>query len=304
MKIAVLGSGAMGSVFGGLLAEHEQNVVLIDTWKQHIDAINKNGLHLEGIGGDRFINVKGVSSADEIKDHVDLVIVFVKSPFTESAVKGALHIIGENTMIMTLQNGLGNAEKIAEIAGSSKTIVGITNNGATLIEPGRVRHAGLGETVISPFDGKISQRIKEIAQIFTEAGLPTRVSDEVTVLVWDKLMVNVGINALTAVLKVPNGYLVEHASSDKLLEYAVKEAEKVCKAKGIQLRHDPVQHCRDVARATAANYSSMYQDVAKKRITEIDYINGAVVNEGRKLGIPTPVNETLVLLIKAIEEGY
>jgi len=304
MKIAVLGSGAMGSVFGGLLAEHGQDVVLIDTWKEHIDAINKNGLHLEGIGGDRFINVKGVSSADEIKDHVDLVIVFVKSPFTEPAVKGASHIIGENTMIMTLQNGLGNAEKIAEITGSSRIIVGITNNGATLIEPGHVRHAGSGETVISPFDGEVSHRINEIAQILTEAGLPTKVSDEVVGLVWDKLMVNVGINALTAILKVPNGYLIEHGSSEKLLEYAVREAEKMCKAKSIQLKHDPVQHCKDVARATAANYSSMYQDVAKKRITEIDYINGAVVNEGRKLGIPTPVNEVFVLLIKALEEGY
>lgn len=305
MKIAVLGSGAMGSVFGGKLTETGEDVTLIDVWKEHVDIMNRNGLHLEGIGGDRHIPVKAVTSAAEIEGKVDLVIVFVKSSFTETAVKEALSIIGDETLVMTVQNGLGNAEKIAEIVGETKTIAGVTGNGGTLIGPGHVRHAGLGDTVIGPLNGSITPKIDEVANALTKAGLPARVSVNVPGLIWGKLIANIGINALTAILRVPNGYLVEHKNPERLMERAVEEAVEVCDAKGIKLEYDdPVEHCKEVARATTTNFSSMYQDVANKRITEIDYINGAVVTEGSRLGIPTPVNEVLVRLVKSIEEGY
>ncbi|MDI6602044.1 MAG: ketopantoate reductase family protein [Thermoanaerobacteraceae bacterium] len=305
MRIAVLGSGAMGSVFGGKLTESGEDVTLIDVWKEHVDTMNKDGLHLEGIGGDRFIPVKAVTSTGNIDGKVDLIIVFVKSSFTETAVKEALPIVGEDTLVMTVQNGLGNAEKIAGIVGEKRTIAGVTGNGGTLLGPGHVRHAGVGDTIIGPLNGDVTEKVEEVARVLSKAGLPAKVSTNVPGLIWGKLIANIGINALTAILRVQNGYLVEHRNAEKLMEQAVKEAVEVCNAKGIKLEYDdPVEHCKDVARATATNFSSMYQDMSNKRITEIDYINGAVVSEGAKLGIPTPVNEVLVELIKALEEGY
>lgn len=192
-------------------------------------------------------------------------------------------MVGEDTLVMTVQNGLGNAEKIAGIVGEKKTIAGVTGNGGTLLGPGHVRHAGVGDTIIGPLNGDVTEKVEEVIRVLSKAGLPARVSTNVLGLIWGKLMANVGINALTAILKVQNGYLVGHRSAEKLMEQAVKEAAMVCRAKGIQLEYDdPIEPCKDIVSATAKNFSSMYQDVNNKRITEIDYINGAVVREGGK----------------------
>jgi len=301
--IAILGSGAMGSVFGGKLAEAGEDVVLIDPWREHVEEINDRGLGIEGVGGTRRIRIKAVTSPQQVEDEVKLIIVFVKSQQTETAVKGAAQIIEDDTLVMTLQNGLGNAETIAKIVGVERTMAGVTANGATLLGPGNVRHVALGDTTIGSLSGKITN-IEEIAHILTKAGLPTKLSDDVREEIWGKLIVNVGINALTAVLRVPNGYLVEHKSTEKLLEMAVKEAMEVSRAEGIELKDDPLVHCKMVAENTAKNLSSMYQDVTNRRRTEIDYINGAIARGGKKYGIKTPVNEILVKLVKAIEEGY
>lgn len=171
-----------------------------------------------------------------------------------------------------------------------------------MLGPGHIRHAGSGITILGELDGKVSKRMEEIAALFNQAGLETEVTENVTGLLWDKLLVNVGINALTAILGVQNGKLVEIREAENLLEQAVEEGRKVAEARGVRLNHsDPVAHTKEVCRATAENRSSMLQDITNGRKTEIDMINGAIAREGRAVFVPTPVNELLTLLIKSKE---
>lgn len=304
MLIAVVGSGAMGCVFGGHLSEAGHDVTLIDVWADHVQALNEKGLLLTGVSGERTIKVHAVTESDCLPVQ-DLVIVFVKSAYTENALRGAAALIGPRTLILTVQNGLGNAQKIGALVGADKVVAGVTSHGATMLGPGQVCHAGCGETVIGPLTGTVAPQVTALAATLTRAGLETRAVDSVDSLVWSKLLVNVGINALTAILRCPNGELPKHPATRALVQAAVEEGAQVAVAKKIELIYaDPVAHCLEVAKLTAANLSSMHQDVRAKRRTEVDVINGAIVAEGEKLGIATPVNQVLTNLIKAIEATY
>ncbi len=299
MKIAVLGAGAMGSLYGGLLAEPGNEVWLIDVWKEHVDAINQEGLYIDGLGGGKTIkNIKASTNTDNI-GIVDCALIFVKSIYTDAAVSQNKAIIGENTIILTLQNGLGNIEKINQVVDEKNIIAGTTAHGSTMIGPGKVKHAGQGKTIIGELDGKETDRITKLKKSFNDAQLDTVISNNVIGLIWDKLLVNVGINALTAITGLKNGRLVQSEETEWILKEAVKEAEAIAKAKGVKLGFDdPVDHTKKVCEATAANWSSMLQDVERKRETEIDMINGAIVREGKKVNIATPVNQVLTNLIK------
>lgn len=305
MKITIVGAGAMGSLFGGLLAESGNEVYLLDIWKEHVEAINKKGLWIEGLSGDRFIKTKAVTEPQKIDGTSDLVIIFVKSYHTESAAKNISSLVGENTTILTLQNGLGNFEILSNIFGQNKIIAGTTSYGATILGPGRVRHAGIGSTIIGELDGQITVRTEKVAYVLTKASIKTEVSDNVLGLVWSKLLVNIGINALGVLIRVKNGELVKGKYSLKLQKELVEEALEVVKKKGIKLIHqDMVKEVALICEKTSANVNSMLQDVLKKRRTEIDFINGAIVREGEKLNISTPLNQVITNLIKAVEEAY
>lgn len=304
MKIAVLGSGAMGCLYGGTLAEAGNEVCLIDVWKEHVEAINKSGLKIEGISGDRVIKCVKSTTTPEDFGAADLLIVFVKATLTKEAIRGAVSLIGENTLILTLQNGLGNIEKISEVIGEEKIIAGTTAHGSTMLGPGHIRHAGTGDTKIGELDGSISERVQKLAKVFNDAGFPTQVADNVKGLIWDKLMANIGINALTALTHLQNGRLLEYKETEELLELVVKEAAEIAKKENIKLEHDPVETAKKVAKLTAANRSSMLQDVSRKRMTEIAVINGAIVEKGEEYGVPTPVNKVLSNLISVIQRTY
>lgn len=305
MKIAVLGSGAMGCLYGGMLAEAGFNVTLIDVWKDHVDAINTHGLFIEGIGGERTIrSIRAVTSPEEAGE-CDLLIVFVKATLTSQAMESAKGIIGAHTSVLTLQNGLGNVEKISAVVGEEKVIAGVTGHGSTLLGPGKIRHAGQGDTVIGELSGFIDERLEKIGDLLKKGGFNVKLSPNVMGLIWGKLIVNIGINALTAVTGLKNGRLVDFSETDELLACAVQEAVAVANAKGITLEiDDPVEYTRKVAKLTAANRSSMLQDVSNKRKTEIGVINGAVVQEGRRLGIATPINKVLYNLVSVKEKTY
>ncbi len=305
MKVAVLGSGAMGCLYGGALAEAGCDVVLIDVWKDHIDAINASGLKIDGSDGGRTIkNIRGVTRPADAGT-ADLVVVFVKATMTEQAMRDALSLVGDKTTVLTLQNGLGNVEKLCNVLPASRVIAGTTGHGSTLVGPGHVRHAGIGDTVIGELDGSRSARVEELAALLEKAKMTAKVSTNVMGLIWTKLIVNIGINALTAVTGLKNGRLVDFPETEELMECAIKEACAVAKAKGIRFEvDDPLEHTRAVAKKTAANRSSMLQDVTAKRATEVSVINGAVVDEGRKLGVPTPVNTVLTNLILVRQKTY
>ena len=305
MKIAIIGAGAMGCLYGAKLSAVPSNkVYLIDVWEDHISAVNRDGLEMEEDGNLlRYDRLKGVTSAEQAGP-CDLAIIFVKSTLTGAAVKGNKAAFGPDTIALTLQNGLGNIDLIRAEIGDENVIAGTTAHGATMLGPGRMRHAGSGKTIIGELSGARSARLSRIARTFQEAGLETELSDNVLGLIWDKLMVNVGINALTGITKLHNGELLDHPEIEELLEAAVREAHTVARAKGIRLSYDdPVGHTRDVCRATAANKSSMLQDILNHKQTEIDMINGAIVREGAAAGIDAPVNLALTNLIKFIEKA-
>lgn len=307
MRIAIVGAGAMGCLYGGLLSESGQDVTLLDIMEDHVKAMNENGLRMEvksasgGFEERIFDSVKATTNPLDI-GVVDLAIIFVKSTFTRQAAEANRVLFGPDTTVLTLQNGMGNVEAISTVVDETNIIAGTTAHGATMLELGHIRHAGSGKTILGELDGKVSKRMEEIATIFNQAGLETEVTENVTGLLWDKLLVNVGINALTAILGVPNGKLVEIQEAENLLEQAVEEGHKVAEARGVRLNHsDPVAHTKEVCRATAENRSSMLQDITNGRKTEIDMINGAIAREGRAVFVPTPVNELLTLLIKSKE---
>ncbi|MDR1621839.1 MAG: 2-dehydropantoate 2-reductase [Synergistaceae bacterium] len=306
-KAAILGSGAMGCLYGGILAEAGCEVVLIDVWKEHMDIVNASGLKIEGQSGDRVVkNIRAVTNPADA-GQADVVIVFVKSMMTEQAMRGALCLVGDGTAVLTLQNGLGNVEKLCSVVEPWRVVAGTTGHGSTLVGPGHIRHAGVGDTVIgAPASGsKASDRVEALAALFNEAKLTTRVSANVMGLIWTKLIVNVGINALTAVTGLKNGRLVDLPETMELMKGAVEEACAVAEAKGIRFEvGDPLEHTVQIARRTAANRSSMLQDVTAKRPTEVSVINGAIVEEGGRLGIPTPVNAVLTNLVLTKQKTY
>lgn len=305
MKITVLGAGAMGSLYGGFLAEAGNDVWLLDTWEEHVETIREQGLFIEGISGERSIKTIHATTTPSDIGESDLVLVFVKSTVTDIAVREAQDIIGANTTLLTLQNGLGNIEKIASVVEKEKIIAGTTAHGSTVLGAGKIRHAGSGPTIIGEIDGSLTARIQAIVDVLNNANLETTVSDNVVGLIWDKLLVNVGINALTAITKLRNGQLIEFRETEEILEVAVNEALLVAKAKGIHLSYaDPISHTKEVCQLTAKNKASMLQDVLHQRKTEIDMINGAIVREGEKLGIHTPINNVLTNLVAVIEKTY
>lgn len=301
MKIAIIGAGAMGSLYGGYLAKAGNQVYLLDVWQEHVDAVNQNGLVIQEGEEQVVVYPRGVRDQKEIGSS-DLVIVFVKSIHTGSAIKDNLGLVGEHTLLLTLQNGYGNAEAIAAFVDPDKIIVGTTAQGATLLGPGVIKHAGKGSTHIGKYqEGKDSQ-VDELAEVLRLAGFETEVSGRAMEMIWAKLFINVGINALTALLNVKNGQLLDCKETLALMKMAVDEAVTVANAAGMAFNAEKVlTDVKKIAEATAENRSSMLQDVSQDRKTEIDMINGAIVKQGRLHSIETPVNETLTRLIKSKE---
>jgi 2-dehydropantoate 2-reductase len=309
-KIMVLGAGAIGSLFGGLLADAGNDVTLVGR-AAHVNAIKKNGLRISGLT-EKVLQVKAATKP--VKS--DFVLLTVKSYDTETAAR--MIPLGKNTVVMNIQNGLGNVEKIADAVGLSRTLGGITSHGSLHLAPGHIKHTGIGYTTIGELDGVCpnldadasrsdrgkTKRVERIAEIFNDAGIETKISEEIKRDIWVKLIVNAGINALTALAGVKNGMLLEIPEMKESMRLAVEEATLVAGKSGIRIDEDTVKKTEDVARLTKENESSMLQDVKKRKKTEIDAINGAVAALGKKLGVETPVNMTLYALVRGKEEGY
>ena len=305
MKIVIVGPGAMGCLIAASIAHRTKNeVYLFDKDASRAKALNEEGISVKGISGSYKARVKVAFPGSAIGPS-DLVIICTKSYSTEEACKGIKDLVGDKTLIMTLQNGIGNVQIIADHFGEDVVLGGVTNHGATLISAGHVRHAGKADTIIGRPDGRRSGALRTIQGILTEAGFETRVSKDIDAVLWSKLIINVGINALTAITRLNNGLLTEYEGTREILKSAVQEAVKIAKRKRIKLLYDdPIQKVESVCKATAANVSSMLQDVLNKKRTEIDNINGAIVRQAKGLGIPTPVNEALTHLVKTIEITY
>jgi len=304
MKIVIVGPGAMGCLFAAYLTKSKEEIWLLDRNKERAEHIDEHGISVEGVSGEWRAKVNTTAQVSDIKN-ADLVIICVKSYNTKEAIQAVKPLLGEDTAVLSIQNGIGNIEIISESAGQERVIAGSTNQGATLLGPGRIRHAGRGETVIGRLDGKTTCQMRTIREIFNRVGLETKISRDIKGLLWSKLIINAGINALTAITHLNNGRLVELESTRLILREAVNEAVKVAKKKRIKLIYDdPLAKVEAVCEATAQNTSSMLQDVLNKKRTEIDFINGVIVRQAQSQGVTATVNSVLVNLVKAIESNY
>jgi 2-dehydropantoate 2-reductase len=303
MKTVIMGAGAMGSLFGGLLALSKEDVWLVDIREDHLQALGSAGLAVEERGRIQTIPVHATKEVGSI-GKADLILFFVKAYHIEKAASDALVLQKEDTVFLTLQNGLGNEEAICKQVDPRKVILGVTNHGATFLGPGRIRHAGWGKTYIGELDGRVTPRVIQIAQLFTRSRIETEVSSNIQNLVWNKLFINVGINAVAALTGLKNGRLLDYPETLRLMEALVSEAVAVARRKGILIDGNPIDKVKAVAEATRENRCSMGQDFDNRRKTEIEVINGAVVREAERLGIAVPYNQMITDLIKVIEKGF
>ena len=305
MKVAVVGAGAMGSLFGGLLAEAGNEVWLYDVWPEHVQTIDQNGLRIEREGQTRTIKVKATADPQKI-GHAELVIIFVKSTQTGAAAKTAETIAAADGVVLTLQNGMGNADAIAEYIAPERILAGTTSHGATLLGPGRVRHAGIGPTTIGAWsrtEGGL-MHAGQCAEFFNRAGIETQSVADVRSVIWNKLLINIGINAVTALTAIKNGQILDLEITRRLSRAAVEEAIRVAQAENVDIHEDAVKRVFHIAEATAVNRSSMGQDVDNRRQTEIAAINGFIVREADRLGLQAPVNFTLTALVETLQYHY
>ncbi len=302
MKILILGAGAIGSFIGAKLSL-VSDVVLFSRNKAHIQKIQKEGLIIEELTGKkRKFYLKSIFKLEDLKHNPDLIIVLVKSYDTEKAVSSVLSVRKETTLFLTLQNGIGNIEKIVKFVDSNMILAGTTALGSALIKPGYIKHGGNGPTYIGKITGPPDKITKEIVTLFNKAGLEAYAVEDPSIYIWKKLLINTGINAITAIAQIKNGWIYENKHAKEIAQKAVEEAISVANKMGFEFKEDMVETMLNVAKATSENISSMYQDILKGKKTEIDAINGAIVEFGEKLGVYTPINRTLTNLVKVIEK--
>lgn len=304
MKIAVVGPGAMGSLFAGMLARGGHDVSLVDRRPERARLIARRGVWVSGVTGEFNAHVRVTAEPAEVGP-VRLVLIAVKAYDTEEAAHWAEPLMGLESVALSLQNGLGNLEVLANVFGEDRVIGGVTSQGATLVAPGQVRHAGEGATTIGEMNGELSQRLRETAAAFSVSGMHTELTADLSSVLWGKLAVNAGVNAVATMAQVRNGGILESRHLRELMRWAVRETVEVAAAKGVEMPEgDMESYAEGVCQRTADNVNSMLQDVRRQRRTEVDAINGVVVSEGAAAGILTPTNAVLARLIRGIEQTY
>lgn len=303
LKICVLGAGALGCAIGGVLTEAGHEVWLVNRGQAHVDAMRERGLVLREAGVDRTVQVHAATDCVSI-GVVDLVIVLVKSFHTRTVIESARAVVGPQTVVLSLQNGLGHEDILAEVVGREHVLAGKTYAGGVMLGPGHVIAGTRGkETIVGELDGRITERAQRIAAVINQAGLACEVSENILGTMWDKLLVNVATGALGGITGLSYGDLYDVPEIEACAVAAVAEAMAVAKAAGIALSAtDPRQPWVKASAGLPPEFKvSMLQSLEKGSATEVDYVNGAVVRWGQKYGVPTPTNLALVACIKGVE---
>jgi 2-dehydropantoate 2-reductase len=295
----------MGGIFGGFLARSGEDVTLIDVAKPAVEAINAGGIVIEQKDGTvATVPVKATTDPASVGP-VDLILNFVKCYHTEAAINSAKPMLGPDTAILTLQNGWGNADRIAAIVGRERVMVGLTYASGTLIGPGRVKNTGVAQTIIGELDGSLSPRLERAAAALRKTGIDLKVSGRIVEEIWKKLVINVCSLPTAALLHFTADELPKHEGSMTLMRGLLREMVAVAKADGIELDEEERWAALiGILERAVGGRASMLQDVEAHRQTEIDVINGAIVAAGRRTGIPTPLNDAMVWMVKAYQEEY
>ena len=295
MKILVFGAGALGSFVGGLLSQ--KNSVTLIGREKHVSNINSKGLIIEG-------KTKLIAKPRAYQiipnEKFELVLLTVKSYDTSNALEDILPIIDDDTILLSLQNGLGNLEKISSVC--KKAIGGTTSHGITFLEPGRILHAGLGETTLGNFKSVERKELISIVQTFSLCGIETKTTDNILGELWAKAIINASINPITAITRLKNGYLLKENHLKEIMVNACKEGIEVARSANIKLPcYDIIEKTKTIARMTANNKSSMLQDIEKHKKTEIDSITGELIATARNNNVPIHTNTLLYNIIKGLE---
>lgn len=344
MKIAVVGCGAMGSVYAGLLASAGHAVVVVDRWQEHVEAIRRNGLRVEGASGDRIVHL--TAREDAPREAMDLVIVATKAAQTAQAAQDARAMLGKETVVLTIQNGLGSADVVADAVGSDRLLVGVAAAfGASLRGPGHARHEGMAAIRMGPYAGPeaaqgdatatvqrdslakgqsdlvasvqfdaiaaaraesiAAARVGAIAAVWREAGFTAEAVRDVLVMQWEKLICNVAYSAPCALTGMTVGQVMGDAEIGPVSRAAAVEALKVARARGVAVTvDDAVAHVRAFGARIPDARPSVLLDHEKRRQSEIDVINGAIPREAARCGLEAPVNATLAALVKQRERAF
>ncbi len=301
MKIAIVGAGAMGSVYAGILGDAGNEVWAVDVWAEHVEAIRTTGLTVEGASGHRTVRLDATSDPAEV-GVCDLVVIATKAQDVEPAAHAAKPIVGPETVVLPIQNGLGSADRVASVLGEEKVVIGVVGGfGASVIGPGHVHHNGWELVRLGERQGPATERIHRIAKVWADAGFRVQAYDDVDQLVWEKLICNVCFSATCAILGRTIREVLDDPHAWHVASSCAREAYEVARARGITLEFDdPVAYVRAFGEKIPDARPSMLLDVLAGRRCEIDVINGAIPPAARELGLTAPVNEVVTALVKAI----
>jgi 2-dehydropantoate 2-reductase len=302
VKIAIVGCGAMGSVYAGLFASAGHEVWAIDRWAEHVEAMKKNGLRLEGKSGDRTVKVNATT---ETKDAglCDLVVLATKAMHVASAAESAKALLGKDTPVLSIQNGLGGPETAAEILGRERVMVGVVGGfGASMKGPGHAHHNGMELVRLGEFGGPITPRLKKVEETWSGAGFKVKVFDDIDQLVWEKLICNCAYSGPCALADGTISQVMSDPDLSNVSAACASEGYAVAMKKGVTLGFtDPVAYVRDFGSKIPNARPSVLLDLMAKRLSEIDVINGSIPRVGKQVGVAAPVNETVTALVKAKE---
>ena len=303
MKTVVVGAGAMGTFITARLFMAGHEVWLLEVNDNRVTKIKENGICLEENDDSNNLKFSTITSNPCEIGEVDVIIIMVKAFDTEDAVKLVLPSISEKTVVLTLQNGMGNIELISKYIAKERVIAGTTSHGALLIDDGHVRHTGVGDTIIGALSADSEKHTGRLKELLDDSGINTSVSDDVTSLLWGKLLINMSINPLTAIMRIKNGRIVELPHLIEIIKQMLAESLKVASKIGVNIPYDnPLEKVMEVCRKTPLNNSSMLQDILAGRRTEINQVNGAIITYGEQFGVETPVNKMLTKLVMSIEQ--
>jgi 2-dehydropantoate 2-reductase len=302
MRFVIVGPGALGSVFGATLTRQGHDVTLLGRQSPHLQTLREQGLRLEAPDGTNHRVTIAATHDPAVVNQAEALIVLVKAGDTVPAMASIRPYIRTDHIILTLQNGIGNAEKIrSELGAGPRVLVGVTSQAATRLGPGAIRHAGEGPTLIGVLDTRDATAAAELAEIFAQSGLPSASVPDIEHWIWRKLAINAAINGLTALGGFENGTIASDVSLLDAAEVIAEEVARVARGRGIELG-GLRRAIRDTAVATANNRSSMLQDLEARRPTEVDAIHGAVLTAGDETGIATPATQVIAALIRAREK--
>jgi len=304
MRIAIVGAGAMGSVYAGLLGSSGNEVWAIDPWAEHVAAIRDHGLRVEGASGDRVVRVPATCDPADV-GVVDLVVIATKAMQVRAAAEGARALVGPGTVVLAIQNGLGSADVAAEVLGDDRVVIGVAGGfGASIVGPGHVHHHGLELVRLGERAGPTTPRVERIANVWRAAGFSVRTYDDVDRLVWEKLVCNVCFSGAATVLGATIGEVMDDPHAWSVASSCAVEAHAVAVASGIDLGFDdPIAYVSAFGERIRGARPSMLLDRLAGRPCEIDVINGAISPRAALVGLQAPTNAMITALVKALEAG-